>query len=363
LFATGTGACLLILLASCGKKQSAQTAVEAYPTQVVTKQNVTLQTVYPVSLKGKEDVEIHPRVKGFIEDIYIDEGSVVHAGQALFKIDSPESQQTLNTTKAALTSAEAQVNTAKINVERIKPLADQGIVSQVQLATYQNAYESAVAAREEAKAAYTNAQVTMGWTRVTSPVDGVAGTIIYRKGSLVDDAKVLTTIANTSNIYAYFSLNEKALQEFLDRLDGQTQAEKIKNAPDVTLTLADGTVYPEAGRLETISGVLNVTTGSANFRVAFPNPHGTLRSGTSGTVAIPRHLNQVLVVPQKATFALQDKTIIYKVDGDSVTQKTIDVIPMPDARNYVVTAGLTAGDRIVTDGVSTLNNGDKIQVK
>jgi membrane fusion protein (multidrug efflux system) len=203
----------------------------------------------------------------------------------------------------------------------------------------------------------------MGWTRVTSPVDGVAGTITYRKGSLVDDGKILTTVANTSHIFAYFSLNEKALREFLRQLDGTTQAEKIKNAPDVTLTLADGTVYSEPGRLETISGVLNVTTGSANFRVAFANPHGQLRSGTSGTVSIPRRLDNVPVIPQKATFALQDKTLVYKVYGDSVAQKTIEVIPMPDARNYVVTAGLDEGDRIVTDGINTLNNGAKIQVK
>jgi membrane fusion protein (multidrug efflux system) len=302
-------------------------------------------------------------VKGFIDEIYIDEGSVVKAGQVLFKIDSPSSEQELTTTKAALAAAEAQVNTAKINVERIKPLADNGIVSPVQLATYQNAYESAVAARQEAKAAYSNAQVTMDWTRVSSPVNGVVGTLTYRKGSLVDDGDVLTVVANTSNIYAYFSLNEKALEEFLNKLQGSTQAEKIKNAPAVTLTLADGTVYPESGKLETISGVLNVTTGSANFRVAFPNPHGQLRSGTSGTISIPRQLENVLVIPQKATFAQQDKTILYKVQGDSVVQKTVEVIPMPDAHHYVVTGGLNEGDRIVTDGVSTLSNGAKIQVK
>jgi membrane fusion protein (multidrug efflux system) len=322
-----------------------------------------LESVYPVSLKGKEDVEIRPRVKGFIEDIYIDEGSVVKAGQKLFKIDSPSSLQELTTTKAALAAAEAQVNTAKINVERIKPLAEKGIVSDVQLATYENAYASAVAARAEAAAAYSNAQTTMSWTLVTSPVDGYVGTLPYRKGNLVDDSKVLTVVANTSIVYAYFSLNEKSLHDFLSRLQGTTQEEKIKNAPLVTLTLANGTVYPEKGKLETISGVISVTTGSANFRVAFANPHGDLRSGTSGSISIPRHLSDALVIPQKATFALQDKVLLYKVQGDSVVQKVVDVIPMPDARHFVVTDGVEEGERIVIDGLNTLTDGAKIQIK
>jgi membrane fusion protein (multidrug efflux system) len=174
---------------------------------------------------------------------------------------------------------------------------------------------------------------------------------------------VLTTVANTGSIYAYFSLNEKALAQFLTTLSGNTQAEKIQNAPPVTLTLADGTVYPESGKLETISGVLSVTTGSANFRVAFNNAHGMLRSGTSGTVTIPNTLTGVPVIPQKATFDLQDKTFVFKVQGDSVVQRTIGVIPMPDARRYVVTDGLDEGDRIVTVGVNTLSNGQMIQVK
>ncbi len=360
------GAAALLLLASCGQKSdtgtNTNTTLQEYPTQVLSRQNVELQTVYPATVRGQEDIEIRPRIDGFIDAIYIDEGSVVRRGQTLFKINSPQSEQALTTAMAAVNSAEAQVNTAKLNVDRIAPLAEKGIVSQVQLETFRNSYLAAVATKEQAEASLRNAEATLSWTNVTSPVDGVVGAIPYRQGSLVNSQNVLTTVANVSNVFAYFSLNEKALTEFLNTLEGRTQAEKISNAPEVTLTLADGTVYPEKGRIETITGTVNVTTGTANFRAEFPNKQGVLRSGTSGTISIPRQLENVIVIPQKATFAQQDKILVYKVQADSVVQNLISVVPTPDGREYAVTEGLQEGDRIVTDGVATLFQGRKIKV-
>lgn len=360
------GAVAFLLLVGCGKKtettNSNATVLPEYPIMAVDIQNAALESVYPVTVRGKEDIEIRPRIDGFIDAIYIDEGSVVRKGQSLFKINSPQAEQALTTAQAAVNSAKAQVNTAKLNVDRMKPLADKGIVSQVQLETYQNAYTSALATEEQAKASLVNAQATLNWTNVTSPVDGVVGTITYRQGSLVNNQNVLTTVANTSNVFAYFSLNEKSLVEFLNALDGSTQAEKIKKAPEVTLTLADGTVYPEKGKIETITGTINVTTGTANFRAEFPNKQGILRSGISGKISIPRILDNIILIPQKATFAQQDKVLVYKVQGDSVEQKVISVIPIPDGKSYAVTDGLNRGDRIVTDGVATLSNGKKIKV-
>lgn len=358
------GVVALLALISCGKKSGevrSDTVLQEYPTITVNKQDATLQTIYPVTIRGKEDIEIRPRVDGFIDAIYIDEGSVVKKGQSLFKINSPQSEQALTTAQAALEAAEAQVNTAKLNVDRFRPLAEKGIVSQVQLETYQNAYTSALASKAQAEASVKNAKATLGWTNVTSPVDGVVGAIPYRQGSLVNNQHVLTSVANTSNVFAYFSLNEKALSEFLEVLEGETQAEKIKHAPQVILTLADGTVYPEKGTIETITGTVNITTGSANFRAEFPNKQGQLRSGTSGTLSIPRVLERVIVIPQKATFAQQDKVLVYKVQADSVIQRIISVLPTPDGKSYAVTGGLDEGDRIVTDGIATLSNGKKIK--
>lgn len=356
------GGVALITFVSCGRKQETpQTSELIYPITVLKEQDAELRAVYPVSIKGKEDIEIRPRIDGFIVNIHVDEGSVVKKGQILFEINSPQAEQAFTSAQAALRSAEARVNTAKVNVNRIRPLAEKGIVGNVQLETAEDSYQSALADKEQALATLKNAQATISWTKVTSPVDGLVGHIPYRQGSLVNSSNVLTTVANIDNVFAYFSLNEKELRTFINNLEGNTQAEKIKNIPEVTLTLADGTVYPEKGKIETIAGVLNATTGSANFRAEFPNKHGELRSGTSGSVTIPRVLQNVFVIPQKATFAQQDKTIVFVVQGDSVVQRIISVIPMANGQSYAVTGGLKEGERLVTEGIVTLSNGKKIQ--
>ncbi len=361
------GATALMVMVSCGKKPNMSMGQndepQKYPTMVVNEQNVQLETIYPVTIKGQEDIEIRPRVDGFIKAINVDEGSVVRKGQTLFQIDSPQAVQGVNTAKAQVNSSQAQVSTAKLNVDRIRPLAEKGIVSNVQLETAENTYQSTLAALAQAQAALQNAQATLGWTNVVSPVDGVVGSIPFRLGSLVNPANVLTTVANTNNVFAYFSMNEKEMTSFLNKLEGKTQAEKIKNAPEITLTLADGTIYSEKGKLETITGNINVTTGSANLRVEFSNKQGQLRSGTSGRISIPRNLENTIMIPQKATFSQQNKVLVYKVQGDSVIQNLISVESTPDGKSYAVTSGLLSGDKIVTDGIATLSNGKKIIVE
>lgn len=360
------GALALLLLTSCGGNRQGgaeQQTPQKYPTAIVSRQNVTLESFYPVTIKGREDIEIRPRIDGFIDAIYIDEGSVVKKGQALFKINSPSAEQSLTSARAAVKSAQAQVNIAKVDVNRVRPLAEKNIVSMVQLETAESTYQAALATLAQAEATLKNAEATMGWTNVTSPVDGIAGAIPLRQGSLVNSNNTLTTIANTSNVFAYFSLNEKELSVFMNNLEGKTQAEKIKNAPEITLTLADGTVYEHLGKIETVTGNVNMTTGTAGFRAEFPNVEGKLRSGISGRISIPRYLENVIIVPQKATYAQQNKTLIYLHQGDSVVQRVIDVIPTSDSKNYVVIAGLQDGDKFVTDGVATLNHGKKISVE
>ncbi len=359
---------VVLIVTSCGHKREntgkdQHAAPQEYPVIALNKQDAALESVYPVVIRGKEDIEIRPRVDGFIEAIYIDEGSVVKKGEPLFKINSPKSDQDVATAKAAVTSAEAQVNIAKLNVDRIRPLAEKNIVSNVQLQSLENAYESAVAVQQQARADLKNALETRSWTLVTAPVDGIVGVIPYRQGSLVNSTNTLTTVANISKVYAYFSLNEKELMQLLTTIEGRSQADIIKHMPPITLILADGSIYPEKGKIETIAGVLDVSTGSASFRAEFPNPHGLLRSGLSGKISIPKTLHGVLVIPQKATFNRQDKILVYKVQGDSVVQKAVTALPMPDGLSYAVTDGLAQDDKIVTDGVSTLTNGKKIKMR
>jgi membrane fusion protein (multidrug efflux system) len=343
---------LMVILASCKNKQAAQNPadqIKSYPVITLSPQEVELQSVFPAVIKGQEDIDIKPRIDGFIDVVYVDEGSIVKKGQALFKINSPSSVQNIE-------SAQANYNTAKLDLERMRPLADKGIISKVRISAYENTFASAQAALNQAKA-------SLGWTTVTSPVDGIVGTIAYRQGSLVNNTNVLTTVANTTNVIAYFSMNEKDLFEFMRIWNGNSQAEKIKNMPLVKLLLSDGSEYEEKGRIQTISGVVDASSGAVNFRASFPNKHGLLRSGTSGKVVIPRTLKNVLMIPQKATFSQQDKILVYKLQGDSVVQKVISVKPTPDAKNYAVIEGLENGDKIVTDGIVTLKNGKKIKVQ
>ncbi len=344
------GAFALLMFVSCKKSTAPVNVVvqQDYPVVAVVTQDVELLSVYPAVLKGQEDIDIKPRVEGFIDAVFVDEGSIVNKGQALFRISSPSAVQQLE-------SAQASYNTAVTDLERMKPLAEKGIISDVRIKTYENMVASTKAALAQAKA-------NIGFTTVTSPVSGVVGAVPFRLGSLVNSSTILTTVANTDRIIAYFSLNEKELLEFMRQWEGHSQAEKIKNMPAVKLLLADGSEYEETGRIETISGVVDATSGAVNFRASFSNEQGLLRSGTSGKVMIPRVLKNVILVPQKATLSQQDKTIVYKVQGDSVVQKVISVKSTPDGKSYAVLDGLVAGDKIVTDGVATLKNGKKIKL-
>lgn len=351
----------MLIACNDNSNQGQQASVSEYPVATVKKQSAVHQSVYPATVKGQEDIEIRPRIDGFIKEIYVDEGAVVRKGQPLFKIDSPASEQNLRTARASVESAKAQLNTAQVNVDRIRPLAERGIISNVQLATAQDSYATAQASLSQAQASLANAEATLSWTNVTSPVDGVVGEIPYRLGSLVSSSNVLTSVANTGHVYAYFSMNEKILKDFLDRSPGSNQKEKINNMPEVTLQMADGTEYAYKGKIETITGSVNVTTGTANLRARFPNPNGELRSGTSGKIFIPYVMEDVFVIPQKATFSQQDKILVYQVEQDSVSQKIITAVSTADGKNYIVTSGLTDGEKIVTDGVATLRNGTRIQ--
>ncbi len=355
----------MLLLAgvwSCKNRNETQTAAQSavYPTITVHAGEAVIESTYPVVLQGQQDIEIRPRIDGFIEAIYIDEGARVREGQSLFKINSPQAEEAVTNAVASVSTAKAQVSTAKLNVDRMRPLAEKGIISEVQLQTLQNTYEAVVAAQVQAEAALKNARATEGWATVTSPVNGVVGTIPFRQGSLVNNTNILTTIANTHAIYAYFSLNEKDLMALLAHLDGKTRQEKIEQLPEVTLFLADHSEYAVKGKIETISGVVNTSTGSASLRAVFPNPDGVLWSGTSGRIVIPHPVSGIFLIPQKATFALQDKTFVYKVEGDSVVQKVITVEALPDGVHYAVTGGLNEGDRIVTDDIATLADGKRI---
>jgi RND family efflux transporter, MFP subunit len=342
---------VILLLVSCRNKSdinSVSNQEPVFPVKSVTAQNVVLEKSFPAIIKGLVDTDVKPRVNGTIQEVYIDEGAVVHKGQKLFKIDSPEVAQELESSKAAY-------NTALLDVNRVKPLSQKGIIGEVQLQAYENALKVAEAQLNRAKAA-------ISWTIITSPINGTVGEIYFRQGSLVNNNSILTNISEIQSVIAYFSMNEKDLYSFLNETKGNSQSEKINNMTKVGLTLADGSIYEQKGQITTISGIID-KNGAVAFRALFPNKSFLLRSGTSAKITISQLIKNVFLIPQDITFNQQDKVFVYQYDGNKAIQKSIVVKPTPDGKNYAVISGLREGDKIVTDGIAQLSNGMKIQVR
>ncbi|GAA4322433.1 efflux RND transporter periplasmic adaptor subunit [Mucilaginibacter gynuensis] len=358
----------LILLSSCGDKtqQGAAAAAggpppaQSYPIFTLTVHNATLNSTYPATLQGQQNIDIRPKIDGFVEQIFIDEGSVVKKGQLLFKISAPQYQQDVNNAAAAINSAEADVSSAELQVNKTKPLVEKDIISHYELEAAQLTLKARRAALAQAKANLANAKTNLGYTTITSPVNGVVGTIPYKLGSLINanTAQPLTTISNIGKVYAYFSLNEKQLLDFSRTMKGKTMNEKLANTPPVSLVLPDGTTYPEKGRVETISGLINTETGSASYRATFPNPVGLIRSGGTATIQIPQTLKDAILIPQKAVYELQGKHFVYVVDSKGAVKSTeIEIMDLATGQFYVVTSGIKAGETVVTDGANTLKDG------
>jgi len=360
-----------IVIASCGKNdKSAQPEgaqpVKEYKTLTLQPESATLNTDYPASIQGQQNIEIRPRVEGYIDKIFVDEGAVVKTGQALFKISAPEYEQEVRTASASIKSAQAAVSTAKLAVNKVKPLVEKGIISKYDLESAQYNYESALATLAQANAALVNAKTNLGYTTVTSPVNGVVGSIPFRLGSLVssNNAEPLTTVSSIGNVYAYFAMNEKAMLNFTQSGSGTSFAQKIKALPPVSLLLSDGSTYDEKGRIETVNGLINTETGSVNIRARFPNPKGIIRSGSSTTVRIPNEVKESLIIPQSATFELQDKLFAVTVGKDGKTKNiSITVLENTAGNFYVVKSGLQAGDQIVLEGVASLKEGSEIKTQ
>jgi membrane fusion protein (multidrug efflux system) len=359
------------VLASCSNtdekaKQAAAAAAmpQPYPVFAVGPQSTTLDSDYPATLEGIQDIDIRPKVDGFMERIYVDEGAVVKKGQLLFKINAPQYEQQVRTAAAAISSAEADVNAAQLQVNKTRPLVEKDIISKYDLDAALLTLQSRKAALAQAKAALVNARVNLGYTSITSPVDGIVGSIPFKTGSLVSgtSAQPLTTVSNIAKVYAYFSLNEKQLLDFSSTYKGKTLNEQMKNIPAVSLVLADGTIYAQNGKIESINGQINTTTGSASLRATFPNPTSLLKSGSSASVRIPQHFDNVILIPQKSTTDLQGKKFVY-VLGDSakIVNTEIEVMQITKGKFYVVTKGLKAGDKVVLEGFQSLKDGTKIK--
>ena len=358
-------AALAAMLVSCGGKKSSgkpNVGDNEYAVRTIGAQSAELQTTYPATIRGMQDVEIRPKVSGFITKLCVKEGQAVKAGQLLFVIDNVTYAAAVRQAKAAVNSAKAQLNTARLTYNNNEKLFKNNVIGSYELQSAKNNMQAAAAALAQAEASYVSAKENLSYCYVTSPASGVIGDLPYRVGALVSASsqQPLTTVSNISTMQVYFSMTEKELLDMTKTAGGLHTA--IKDYPTVKLQLADGTIYDHPGRVATVSGVIDATTGSVSMRADFPNPQHLLKSGGSGSIVVPHVSSSAIVIPQYAVAQVQDKHFVYIVGKDNkVKYSAVTVDPQDDGKNFIITSGLKVGDRIVVNGISSLTDGAEIK--
>ncbi|WP_256011907.1 efflux RND transporter periplasmic adaptor subunit [Desertivirga xinjiangensis] len=326
---------------------------------------VTIFSEYNASVTGKRDIEIRPKVDGYLEEIFVDEGAFARKGQPLFRIDSRNYRTQLSTALAQLESAKAALENASIDVAKVAPLVQNNVVSEVKLRSAKAAYNVAKGSVAQAQAQVQEARNNLNYTTITAPADGYIGSIPFKTGSLISSASVqpLTVLSETREVHAHFTMSEVDFIDFKNQATGVTLAEKLKRLPEIELVLPDNTIYPTKGRVELVEGQFGKTTGTINFRASFPNPDGLLRSGSTGKIRIPKIINNAILVPQEATFELQDKVFVYAVgDSSKVAGKALTIMGTK-GDFYLVSKGVSPGDKIVFSGIDRLTEGTVIKSK
>ena len=344
----------ILTLASCNKNSEQQTQSQQAPIALqavsIVAQDVTINQEYPSKIEGLKNIEIRPKANGFIKEIFVDEGQNVKKGQLLFKLETDVLTQDASAAKAAVESAQVEVN-------RLTPLVEKGIVGNVLL-------ESAKAKLAQAKSNYSSIIANINYASVTAPTDGVIGALPYKSGALVNSTITppLTTISDTKQVRAYFNLNEKQMIAFAKNVIGATTAEKIKNAPPIQLKLVDNSIFSETGKIAAIDGLIDATTGTTRLRADFNNPQAILRSGSSGTILFPITYTNAILIPQNAVIDLQGKNMVYTVDKDGNAKSKVVEILNQTEREYIISSGLDVGEVVITEGLAKVKDGQPVSV-
>lgn len=356
-------AAVSLFLTSCGGgKQGAGFNDNEYPVRTIESQGSSSETLYPATIRGVQDVEIRPKVSGFITKLLVKEGQRVTTGQLLFVIDSETYQAAVRQAKAAVSSATAQLNTAKLTYDNSQKLFNSNVIGQYELQTAQNTYENAKAALAQAQASLASAKEILSYCFVKSPTSGLVGSLPFKVGALVGptSAQPLTTVSDNNTMEVFFSMTEKDVLDMARSVGGVK--ESLSTYPTVKLKLADGTIYSQPGKVTKMSGVIDSSTGSVSMVAHFSNPDHILRSGGSGSIVVPKVTSNAIVVPQDAVAQVQDRYFVYILGKNNKVKYTeIKISPDNDGQTYVVTSGLKVGDRIVLKGISALTDGAEIK--
>lgn len=349
-------------LAACGNAPAVQTRSE-YQVMDITISDKELQTTYSAAIRGRQDIDIYPQVSGTLTRLCVEEGQAVRKGQILFIIDQVPYIAALRTAEANVEAAKAGVATSQLTYDSKRELYAQKVVSEFDLKTSHNSLLSAKAQLAQAEAQRINAANNLSYTEVKSPADGVVGTLPYRVGTLVSSGmpKPLTTVSDNSDMYVYFSMTENQMLELTRRYGSKDKV--LAEMPAVSLQLNDRSTYPQEGKIETISGVIDTSTGTVSLRAVFPNKDGLLTSGGSGNVIVPLKKENCIVIPQAATYELQDKVFVYKVVDGKAQSAPVQVTRVNGGQEYIVENGLQVGDVIVVEGVGLLREGTPVVAK
>lgn len=334
------------LFVACAKKEDSPEGERklALPVVEVPLKTVTGYASYPVSIEGTVNSAVRAKVSGYVTSVLVDEGQKVKKGQTLFKLETQALTQDAG-------AAKANVNAARVEVDKLKPLVEKGIISPVQL-------ETAQARLAQAEAAYNSVTANIGYATIKSPIDGYVGAINFRQGALVSpaDPTPLTMVSDTDEVYAFFAMNERDYLDFLQNAEGRTLSDKIENFPPVVLELVNGALYKHEGKIETVTGQVNKSTGTVSFRATFPNPDRMLSNGNSGRIRIPKTFKDVPVVPEASTFEQQGIVYVYEVHGDTVAVSTPIEITDRVENLIIVKSGVEAGDKIIAQGVGKVRD-------
>ncbi|MGK6341170.1 efflux RND transporter periplasmic adaptor subunit [Chryseobacterium sp. DT-3] len=365
-------------LTACKKDAPKQDGPKPYPVVSVESKNIVGYQTFPATIQGRVNNDVRAKIQGYITQVLVDEGQYVTKGQPLFRLETniltenaAASKAGIGAAESTIAAAQASVNAAQVEVNKLKPLVQKNIISSVQLQTAQAnlaqaqaQLQQANAAKRQAVANYKGVEANIEYSIIRAPISGVIGRLPLKVGSLVGptDQTALTTISDTSGIFAYFSMNEKEYFDFLEKSPGASMPEKIKNLPMVELQLANGSLYPEKGRIEAITGQIDPTTGTIQFRVAFTNAQKLLSNGNSGTIRFPQHYDNVLVVPESATYEQQGIVYVYKVEKDTAKNVVVNIIDRID-NLALIKSGVNKGEVIVAAGIGGLKPGTAVKPK
>lgn len=347
-----------------GEKKEAKKSKPAreYKAMILQTASRQLNSTYSAVIRGKQDVDIRTKVEGYITDIKVKEGSMVKQGQVLFVIDQKQYQAALATAEALVDAAQAKVDEAQLSATSKEMLFKEDIVSEFDLRLARTNLASAKAQLAQAKANELTASNNLAYTLIKSPVDGVVGTLPFRVGTLVrpSESTPITTVSDNSEIYVYFSMSEKQILSLRREYGGVENA--LQSLPPVQLELNDGTLYSESGRIEAISGIIDATTGSVTLRAKFPNKDRLLISGGTGSIILPHNQDGCVVIPQHATFEVQDKTYVYKVENGVAKTKIVGVFEINDGKEFVIQSGVMPGDTIIVNGIGSVRDNARVKI-